>query len=56
MPVTDTIALKPHPGSRLLKFRGDTLTFTLTLPEQRKGTAYLRTNLGHADIARKDTK
>jgi len=42
----------PAPGVRLLKFRGDTLTFTLSLPEFYPGNAWLRTNIGAADILR----
>jgi len=38
----------------MLKFRGDTITFALTLPGKRKGDAFLRTNIGRADIARKE--
>ena len=36
-------------------FRGDTLTFTLTLPEKADGEAWLRTGIGHARIARQET-
>lgn len=45
----------PSPGQRLLRFRGDTVTFLLTsdLP-LGKGTAWLRTNLGNAATARRE--
>ncbi len=49
-----TIQLEPSPGTRQVRFRGDTITFTLSLPESRPGSAYLRTNIGHADIARSE--
>jgi predicted glycogen debranching enzyme len=42
----------PATGTHLLMFRGDTQTFTLTLPHADKGSAWLRTNIGHARIAR----
>ena len=38
----------------MVKYRGDTVTFDLTLSEYFKGTAFLRTNIGHAEIARKE--
>ena len=42
----------PQPGSHHLKFRGDTVTFELLLPFPEAGHAWLRTNIGHAKIAR----
>ena len=44
----------PAPGCRLLATRGGTLTFTLRLPHQMAGLAWLRTNLGHAETARRE--
>ncbi len=44
----------PAPGSRILRFRGDTQTFTLSVPANEKGTAWIRTNIGHAQTARKE--
>jgi starch synthase (maltosyl-transferring) len=44
--------LKPEPGSKLLRYRGDTVTFTLTSTRLLKGTALLRTNLGQGSISR----
>ena len=35
-------------------FRGDTCSFTLSLPHPRKGGAWLRTNIGHAQTARRE--
>ena len=51
---TDQIIQDPCPGSRILKFRGDTQTFALYLNRAQKGHAWLRTNIGHAQIARKE--
>ncbi|MFC1813260.1 amylo-alpha-1,6-glucosidase [Thermodesulfobacteriota bacterium] len=48
------IVQNPSPGSHLLMFRGDTQTFTLTLSQKKKGSAWLRTNLGHAHIQRSE--
>jgi starch synthase (maltosyl-transferring) len=42
----------PEPGRHQLKFRGDTLTVTLTLTRPRKGRAWLRTNIGNASVTR----
>ncbi len=33
-------------------FRGDIRSFTLSLPNPQKGSAWLRTNIGHAEVAR----
>jgi predicted glycogen debranching enzyme len=55
--VMDNLALltqNPSPGTHLLIFKGDTLTFMLTLSSSMKGSAWLRTNLGHAEIARSE--
>ena len=46
------IALIPEPGSKLLRYRGDTVTFTLTSTRPLKGSALLRTNLGQGSISR----
>ncbi len=45
----------PLPGTAYLMFRGDTVTFTLSLDSEEKGRAWLRTNLGHARISRRET-
>ena len=42
----------PAPGTRILMFRGDTRSFTLSLAHPQEGTAWLRTNIGHAKISR----
>lgn len=44
----------PSPGTRILMFKGDTQTFVLTLPSPMKGSAWLRTNLGHAGTCRNE--
>jgi len=41
----------PPPGRRLVRFRGDLQTFTLEVG-CRRGTAWIRTNIGHAAVAR----
>ena len=45
---------KPAPGTKQLHFRGDTLVFTLSLSRELPGTAFIRTNLGHASITRRE--
>ncbi len=40
----------PPPGSRNVLFRGDTLSFTLSLTAPAEGRAFIRTNLGHAAL------
>lgn len=44
----------PAPGTHILMFRGDTQTFTLSLIHPEKGSAWLRTNIGHARITRNE--
>jgi len=44
----------PAPGTHLLLFRGDTITFTLSLSCKEKGCAWLRTNIGHAGISHRE--
>ena len=44
----------PAPGTRILRFRGDTQTFQLKLSEPRRGNAWLRTNIGYARIKRRE--
>lgn len=44
----------PKPEDFLLKWRGDTLTVTLTLTHHRKGRAAFRTNIGNARIRRRE--
>ncbi len=48
------ISQHPEPGTRCVQFRGDTPTFTLTLSAPLPGCAFLRTNIGHAEISREE--
>jgi len=41
----------PLPGTSILRFRGATQTFTLSLSFPAKGTGWIRTNIGHAKKA-----
>ncbi|RLC30476.1 MAG: glycogen debranching protein [Deltaproteobacteria bacterium] len=49
MTVSEKIIQKPAPGTHILAFRGDSQTFSLSLAEPERGSAWLRTNLGHAE-------
>jgi predicted glycogen debranching enzyme len=42
----------PEPGRHLALFCGDTIDFTLTLPYDAEGNAFLRTNIGHVATRR----
>ena len=42
----------PAPGSHVLSYKGNLLSFVLILSEPMKGKAWLRTNLGNAEIYR----
>jgi predicted glycogen debranching enzyme len=44
----------PGPGERHLHFRGDWIVFHLTVDPSYSGQAFVRTNIGHADILRKE--
>jgi predicted glycogen debranching enzyme len=44
----------PKPGEHLLFFRGDIAFFSLNVSSGSSGRAYLRTNLGKADIQRRE--
>jgi len=44
----------PAPGSRMVKFCGDTVDFTLTLTQPQNGSAWVRTNLGQAKTIRSE--
>ena len=54
MTVNDWLEQKPDPGLHLLKFRGDTQTFTLSLDQPHPGKAWLRANLGSAATSRQE--
>lgn len=51
---SNRVIQNPEPGTRILMFRGDTRSFTLSLPHPQKGSAWLRTNIGHAETARRE--
>jgi predicted glycogen debranching enzyme len=44
----------PKPGEHLLFFRGDIAFFSLSVPPESGGKAYLRTNLGKACVQRRE--
>jgi len=44
----------PKNGEKILKYRGDIITFSVSIPEEWKGKLFLRTNLGHANTARNE--
>ena len=44
----------PDPGSSCVKFRGDTITFSLDLPQPISGSAWLRTTLGNIETTRSE--
>lgn len=46
------ISQYPPPGTRLLRFRGDTQRFVLELNSPTRSSAWVRTNLGHANTQR----
>ena len=48
------IIQQPVPGEHLLRFRGDSLVFSLRMEGNPAGQAYVRTNLGHAKITRRE--
>ncbi|MGD8522427.1 MAG: alpha-amylase family glycosyl hydrolase, partial [Desulfobacterales bacterium] len=54
MKIDNNLVQQPPPGTRLVKFRGDTLTFSLTLPHSQTGSAWVRSNLGHARLSRQE--
>ncbi|MBI2441117.1 MAG: glycogen debranching enzyme N-terminal domain-containing protein [Lentisphaerae bacterium] len=44
----------PHPGQHRLAFCGDLIEFTLRLSPAQRGRAFLRTNIGQAETARRE--
>jgi len=52
MAINEQLHQQPNPGQRLVKFCGDTATFTLTLPYAWEGSAWVRTNIGQAELIR----
>ena len=50
---SDALIQDPVPGTNTVRFCGDVLTFTLTVPSGMKGSAWIRTkNIGHAAVTR----
>jgi starch synthase (maltosyl-transferring) len=54
MDAKDQLIQNPAPGTRMVKFCGDTVEFTLNLPHAKNGTAWVRTNIGQGRIIRKE--
>ena len=54
MQITHSLKQRPTPEHHILKFRGDTLTFELTVADLPEGSAWLRTNIGHGAINRQE--
>jgi predicted glycogen debranching enzyme len=54
MRIDNKLIQDPAPGTRIVKFRGDIITFTLELAQPLKGTAWVRTNIGHAKQIRRE--
>ena len=44
----------PAPGAYCLQFKGNAQVFSLSLPKDLKGNAWIRTNLGHAKVTRRE--
>jgi len=55
MSVSDRVKQQPEPDRHILAFRGDTQTFSLFLPAEEKGGAWLRTNIGQAGTKMEET-
>jgi len=49
---SEALIQEPAPGSRGIYFCGDSVRFTLTVPDGLTGSAWIRTNIGHADTLR----
>lgn len=44
----------PEPGQSFHTYQGDTFTFMIKVPADRRGSAFLRTNVGHASTIRRE--
>src|SRR5512143_2058120 len=49
---SDALIQAPAPGSSGVYFCGDVITFSLTARADVKGSAWIRTNIGHSQITR----
>jgi len=54
MTVSNRLRQNPLPGNHIVAFRGDVLTFSLSLDSPLKGKAWIRTNIGHIGVCRKE--
>lgn len=55
MTTTPDLRQTPEPGRRFVRFRGDTVTVTLTQRHPVPGQAWVRTNIGRGAVARAET-
>ncbi|MEJ2037662.1 MAG: amylo-alpha-1,6-glucosidase [Desulfosarcinaceae bacterium] len=49
-----TVNQSPEPGQHILQFRGDCVTFTVTVQPQAEGQAFVRTTLGQGRMIRRE--
>ena len=54
MTVSNRLRQNPLPGNHIVAFRGDVQTFSLSLDSPLKGKAWIRTNIGHIGVCRKE--
>ena len=54
MTVSGELVQDPAPGAGIIAFPGDTRRFRLTLTRPGNGAAWIRTNVGHAAITRRE--
>jgi starch synthase (maltosyl-transferring) len=55
MTVSNRLRQHPLPGNHITAFCGDVQTFSLSLDVPLKGKAWIRTNIGHLGVLRKET-
>ncbi len=54
MTISNRLRQNPLPGNHIVAFRGDAQTFSLRLDVPLKGKAWIRTNIGHIGVGRKE--
>jgi predicted glycogen debranching enzyme len=54
MTVSSRLRQNPLPGNHIVAFRGDVQTFSLSLDFPLKGKAWIRTNIGHIGVCRRE--
>jgi predicted glycogen debranching enzyme len=54
MAISENLEQRPAPGKKIVAFKGDTVRLSLKLREPMAGSAWVRTNLGHGDISRRE--